>query len=327
MHALGDENAALRELRAVRSATLPPAMARFVDRVAASLQASKPFGVQVEVALAPDSNINRATRSDTLGTIFGDFNVDADSKRQSGVGAAVRVLAQRRLPLGPAVSLVAKAGSDLSLYREKDFNDISADVSIGPEFRRARTRLAADIGVGQRWYGMKSYQRQLRLSANAIRAIGSVAQGRFDASFRRIDNLVNDLQDGHGLTLGARYERALSPQMSIGAQVVTDRFRARDPAYSTRSWIAGLTAYRDAGRATIGITAEIGRLKADERLEILPHVRRDRLLRLTIGAVFRHLTVSGFAPMTRIVIERNRSTVELYDYRRTRTEFGISRAF
>ena len=53
----GDEQGALRELRALRTSDLPPTVARFVDRLSASLQASKPFGVQVEFALAPDSLI------------------------------------------------------------------------------------------------------------------------------------------------------------------------------------------------------------------------------------------------------------------------------
>ena len=78
---------------------------------------------------------------------------------------------------------------------------------------------------------------------------------------------------------------------------------------------------------TISVSAEIGRLKADERLQLLPQVRKDRMTRLSIGAVFRQFTVAGFAPLTRLTVERNRSSVEFYDYSRTRTEFGISRAF
>lgn len=62
-------------------------------------------------------------------------------------------------------------------------------------------------------------------------------------------------------------------------------------------------------------------------MQRLPAARADRLTRFPVGAVFRQLTVAGFAPMTRLVIERNRSTIEFYDFKRTRTEFGISRAF
>ena len=78
---LGDTNSALRELRAVQSAGLPPAVARLIDRYSQALRAQRPLGGSIEVSLAPDSNINRATRSDTLGTIFGDFQIAQEGKR------------------------------------------------------------------------------------------------------------------------------------------------------------------------------------------------------------------------------------------------------
>ena len=324
---LGDEDAALRELRAVRSAYLPPTVARFVDRLSASLQASKPLGFHVELALAPDSNINRSTRSDTLGTIFGDFTLDQDSKARSGVGAALRGLAQARLPLGANFDLTARAGAEANLYRDKDFNDISLDLSAGPEWRIGRSRLTAEAGVGQQYYAMKPYQRSLRIAGSLTRPIGTVSQARVDVAARWSDNRVNDLQDGRGLSARLRLERALSPQILVSGFVGVDRFKADDDGYSTRSWTMGVTTYRELGRATLIAGIEFGGLKADDRLALLPQAREDRLIRFHLGAVFRQLTVAGFAPMTRIVIERNRSSVEYHDYRRTRTELGISRAF
>ena len=110
---------------------------------------------------------------------------------------------------------------------------------------------------------------------------------------------------------------------SLGA----DRFKAADAAYSTRSWRAGVAAYREIGSTTLSLGFDIGRLKADDRLQLLPQARSDRSMRLSVGAVHRRLAVAGFAPLTRLVIERNRSTVEFYDYKRVRTEIGIVRAF
>jgi hypothetical protein len=322
---MGDQGAALRELRALRSADLPIQVARFVDRLSASLQSSKPLGFQVEFALAPDSNINRATRSDSLGTVFGDFTIE--EKARSGVGATVRGMANARLAVTGKLQLTARASSEANLYRDKDFNDITLDFAAGPELGIARARLGVEAGVSQQWYGMKPYQRTLRLAGNITQPIDAVSQLRIDAGARWADNRFNDLQDGRGLSARARYERALSPQMLVVASLGADRFKATDDAYSTRSWAAGLTAYRDFGRMTFSVGAEVGRLKADERLVLLPEAREDRHTRFSFGAVFRQLTVGGFAPMTRIVVERNRSSVEFYDFKRTRTEFGISRGF
>lgn len=324
---MGDEDSALRELRSLRSGALPPTVARFVDRLSATLQASKPLGFQLEVALAPDSNINRATRSDTLGTVFGDFTLDPSAKAKSEVGAAIRGMAQSRIALTDSLNVVARASGDANLYRAKDFNDISLDLSVGPEFRLGRMRLGAEAGIGQQWFGMKPFQRSLRLSGSALRPIGSVSQLRLDASARWTNNQANDLQDGRGLSARARFERSLSPRLLVSASAGAERFKARDDAYSTRSWNAGLTTYRELGRMTLIAGVDVVRLKADKRLQLLPEKRSDRLVRFHVGAVFRQLEFAGFAPMTRLVIERNRSTVEFYDYKRIRTEFGIARAF
>lgn len=324
---MGDETAARRELRALRTTDLPANVGRFVDRLSASLQASKPLGFQVELALAPDTNINRATRSDTLGTVFGDFTLDQAAQARSGVGAALRGFGQARLALSDSVRLTARASGEANLYRDKEFNDIAVDFAGGPEFRIGGTRVGAEAGITHQWHGMSPFQRSLRLAANLIQRVDAVSQLRIDAGARWADNRLNNLQDGRGLSLRARYERALSPALLVAASLGTDRFKARDDAYSTRNWNAGVTIYRDIGRMTLSAGAEIGRLQADERLALLPEARKDELLRISFGSVFRQFTVAGFAPVTRLVFERNQSSVEFYDYKRTRTEFGISRAF
>jgi len=324
---MGDEEAALRELRALRSIDLPPGVARFVDRLTASVQATKPFGVQVEMALAPDSNINHATRSNTLGTIFGDFMIDEDSRARSGVGAAFRGLAHGRIGLSGDLALAGRASVDASVYRHTDFNDITVELAAGPEWRLGRFRLRAEAAAGHRWYGMKPYQRSVRLAAAALAPIGTVSQLRLDVSGRQVDNLSNDLQDGHGVSAQLRFERALSPRLLVSASVGADRYKARDGAYSTRAWQAGIAAYREIASVTLSTELTIGRLESDERLQLFPEARSDRFRHFAVGAVFRRLSVGGFAPVTRLVIEHNRSSIEFYDYKRTRTEFGISRAF
>jgi len=324
---MGDEAAALRELRALRTIDLPPTVARFVDRLSASLQASKPLGFQVEIALAPDTNINRATRSDTLGTVLGDFTLDDESQATSGVGAAIRGMAQARMRLTDGLSIAARTSGEARLYRDKEFNDILLDLSVGPEFQIGRTRFTAEAGVVHQWYGMSPYQRGFRIAGSATRPVGPTSQLRIDAGFRTVDNRLNRLQNGHGLSARIRYERALSPTTLISTSVGVDRFKAKDDAYSTRFLGGGITAYREVGRMTLSAGVEFGILNADERLLLLPEAREDRLIRFQLGSILRQFTVGGFAPMMRLVVERNKSSVEYYDYARRRMEFGVVRAF
>jgi len=74
---LGDYQAARRELRAVQAGALPPEVAQLVRFYANALSATKRLGGSIDLAIAPSSNINRATSSDTLDTVIGDFDLSA----------------------------------------------------------------------------------------------------------------------------------------------------------------------------------------------------------------------------------------------------------
>jgi hypothetical protein len=78
---------------------------------------------------------------------------------------------------------------------------------------------------------------------------------------------------------------------------------------------------------TVTAGAEFGRLRADEKLALFPEKRSDRYSRLSFGATLRRFSFHGFAPVVRFTVERNRSSIAFYDYRRTRTEVGVANAF
>lgn len=325
---LGEPDLALRQLRAAQASGLPPAVARLVDRYSEALRAARPMGASFEVAIAPDSNISRATRSDTLGTVFGDFDIDEESKARSGTGLALRGQAYRRLSLGDRDrNLLFRASGSADLYRHGEFNDIAIDLAAGPEFRLRHRQISLEAGITQRLYGQKPFTRSLRIGATVTQALGPRTQLRLSAGAASIDNRLNDLQDGRNYSLQASAEHALSASMGVGLSLGADRLVAKDPGYSTTGWRIDLLGWREIGRATLSAQAQFGRLGADERLLLFPEARSDRYSRFSLGATFRRLTFGGFAPTSRIVIERNRSTIEFYDYQRVRTEFGITRAF
>ena len=324
---MGDKDGAWRQVRAAQALGLPPAVARIVDRYSEALRAQRPFGASLEIALAPDSNINRATRSDTLGTVLGDFAIDRDSKAKSGTGLALNAQAYRRLPLGEDASLLVRLTGFGNLYRDKDFNDIAADLAAGPELNLGRSRVQAEVGVTQRWFGQKQFMRSARVGAIVSHPLGRRTLLRLSGSAALVDNQLNDLQDGKSFSGQLSAEHALSATTGLAASLGIDRASLKDPGYSTTGWRAELTGWRDFGRVTLSAGAEFGRLHADERLLLFPDRREDRFLRFSLGATFRQLQFRGFAPVARFSIERNRSTIAFYDYRRTRTELGFVHAF
>jgi hypothetical protein len=325
---MGDKDGAWRELRAAQAAGLPPAVARIVDRYSEAIRAQRPMGASFEFALAPDSNINHATRSDTLGTIFGDFDIDRKSKAKSGLGMSLRGQAFWRFGLGDSdTNLLARASVSGDMYRKSDFNDVVVDVAIGPELHVGRNQLNIELGATRRWYGQKPFGRSVRAGLGWVRPLGRRTQLRLNASASVTDNQFNDLQDGKAFQGRVGVERALSATTGVALNLALDRQSLKDPGYSTTGWRAGLVAWKEIGRATLTASADFGRLDADERLLLFPDKRRDRYSRFSLATAFRQLTFKGFAPVTRFTFERNRSTIEFYDFKRTRTEIALVRAF
>jgi hypothetical protein len=324
---MGDKEGAWRQVRAAQAAGLPPAVARLIDRYSAALRAQRPYGASFGIAIAPDSNINRATRSDTLGTVFGDFEIADDGKAKSGTGLALNAQAFRRIGIGGDADLLFRASGFANLYRDRQFNDIAADLAAGPEVTLGRDRLQAELGATQRRYGRKPYMRSARLAGTFSHPLGSRTLLRVTGSAALIDNRLNDLQDGKSYSGELQVERALTPTTGVAASIAFDRQALKDPGYATRGWRAGLTGWHDLGRITFTADAELGRLHADRRLLLFPDRREDRYARVTLGATFRQLQYGGFAPLLKFSVERNRSTIAFYDYRRSRTEIGIERAF
>ncbi|HWV60872.1 MAG TPA: porin family protein [Sphingopyxis sp.] len=324
---LGDLRAAERELRSAQAAGLPPEVEQQIRFYAAALSARKPFGGSVSIAFAPDSNINRATRSDTLGTIIGDFTLDEDAKARSGLGLALRGQAYFRTGIDKRSQLLVRASTYANLYRAKQFDDIALSIQAGPEYASGKDRINISGEATWRWYGLDPYSFSAGVGATWQHPMGDKAQLRIDGRVADVNNRRNPLQDATNLLLAASYDRAFSAKFGGGLQVSGNREAARDPGYSTAS--GGVTVYlfRELGQTTLTASAGYSRLEADRRLFLYPRRRVDDRLQASLGGHFRFLKIGSFAPTVKVGWERNKSTVEIWDYSRISAEFGITSAF
>jgi hypothetical protein len=325
---LGDVGAASRQLRQVQTGALPADVARAVDQFATALRSRRPYGASFEVAIAPDSNINRATEVRTLNTVIAPLELSRDARSRSGVGLKLAGQAFARISLSNGLALLPRLTGSADLYRYGRFNDVSLGAQLGLEHNLGtRDRITVSGGEGGRWYGGTPYARTHALSVDWLHSLGRTEQLSWGLSVAKADYRLNALQDGTLLDSNLTYERALTPGSGGSLSIGATRQAARDPGYSYVSAGATSLYYRDFGGATLFGSASIRRLEGDERLFLFPERRRDWLSRLTLGGTFRRLAVSGFAPVARLTLERNRSTVGLYDYRRTAVEMGVGRAF
>jgi tetratricopeptide (TPR) repeat protein len=327
LYLLGDLGGSRRELRQAQAGGLPPDVAVVVDQFAGALRSLRPYGASISIALAPDSNINRATDAQTLDTIIAPLDLSEDARERSGVGLKVGAQAFARLPLAPGLSILPRLSGQGELYREKRFNDVSGSVGLGLELVSGADRIRPSAGATWRQYGGDLYARTQNVSVGWSHPLGRLAQLDTDVSVSRTRYLQNALQDGWIYDLGASYQRAFDARSGGTLSLSATRQSAEDPGYSTTSGGATLLGYREFGRTTAFASAGVRRLVGDERLFLFPEKRREWLLSASMGATFRAATVAGFAPLVRLSFERNASSVGIYDYTRQAAEFGITRAF
>jgi outer membrane protein len=324
---MGRTGAAAREFRAAQAAGLPPEIEQMVRFYANALSASKPIGGSLEIALAPDSNINRATKSDTLSTIIGDFTLDQNAKARSGIGLSLRGQSYLRGPLAKNANLLVRLSGSADVYGDSAFNDFVLSVQAGPEFTIGKDRFAISAGPGWRWYGMTPYSITASANASWQHSTSKQSQIRIESGITRVNNQRNDLQDSWNYTLSAGLDRAFSARSGGGLQIYGIREAARDPGFATAT--GGVSAYlfRELGKTSAVVTLGYSHLEADQQLFLYPRRRIDNRYSASLAGTFRALRVGAFAPLARLRWERNESTIELYDYRRFAGEIGIVSAF
>lgn len=324
---MGDEASARRSVRQAQATDLPDDVAVVVDQFARALRSARPFGGSVEVSLAPDSNINRATQARTLDTVIAPLTLSRDARAQSGLGLRLAGQGYVRLPITRSLSFLPRASMLGSFYRQRQFNDVSTSALLGLEWRRGGDRWSPSIGVTQRWYGGSVYARTESANVDWLHPIGRRAQLLVHGGAAKSDYRRNDLQDGAIFDASLGYERAVTARSGFGLTLSGYRQTARDPGYATVAGGFSTSAWHDFGRTTLFASVGGSRLDGDKRLFLFPDRRREWLAASSAGAIFRQLAVRGFAPLIRFKVDRNWSSVGLYRYRRLSAEIGITRSF
>jgi hypothetical protein len=302
-------------------------VAQQVDRFSEALRARKPVGATLDIVVASDSNVNRATRSDTLGTVIGDFTLDKDARAQSGQGIAARGQTYGRIALSRDADLLGTLSASANLYRKSRFNDVSLGASFGPELTLGNFQVHPSIGASRRWYGHDPFTDVVSLQLDTAHPLGATAQVRGAFAASHIWNHLNSLESGNSYSGSAAVEAALSETTGGGMSLTGIRQSLEDPGYSDTSGQISLFGWHKAGRVTFSSSLTYGRLIADERLLLYPEKRDDTLYRATIGATARQIQYRGFAPTVSLTWERNRSPIEIYDYGRTVFNMGVTRVF
>lgn len=324
---LGRINEAGRELRAAQAVGLPPTVEQTVRFYAQALDTHRRLGGSVEAVLAPDSNVNRATASGTLGTAIGDFTLSRNAMARSGLGLAVRGQGFARAEVSGHTSLLARLSGSANIYRQSRFDDYILAPQAGPEFIWSHDKISLSAGPAWRWYGTKPYTSAIAASLDWQHVIGRRAQLRTNTTIAHISNLFDPQESGESVSLTAGVDRAFTARFGGGLMISGSRQNAKDPGYATAGMGVSGYLFRELGQTTVAANLSYSHVEADRRLLLFTHRRVDNDVSAAISGTFRQLQIGAISPLIRLRYERNVSRVQLYDYRRFAGELGLATAF
>jgi tetratricopeptide (TPR) repeat protein len=299
-----------------------------IARFREAIRARRAWRVNIDFAIAPDSNVNSATSKERI-DIFGlPFKLNADARARSGVGIIAGGDASLRLLRDNPVPLYLAAYARMTNYAGSDYDDIYAGGEAGPEFKATGGRLRVAATGFKRWYGGKTLSTSLGGRLNFDKVIGGKLGLEAALALRHDDYARRGDIDAWNVDAYLQANRALSGSTLGFGYLSIQRNIAHEPGYSYWSGRLGAGVLKEIVwglRPQFNI--EASRQVNDSPMPLFARTRRDWSLRALTSIYKRDWNIVGFAPSLKVSYTRNFSTISLYDQKRLRAELGITKAF
>jgi tetratricopeptide (TPR) repeat protein len=306
----------------------PEAVARNIARFREAIRQRRAWRVNVEFGIAPDNNINSATSKEQVDILGVRFKLNPDARAKSGVGNFVGGDVSLRLLRDQTVPVYLAAYARALRYPDHAYNDVYVGGEVGPEFRLQGGRLRATGTLFQRWYGGKPLATSYGGRLDYEKVIGGKWGVEATLALHRDDYAHRHDLDSWNLETGITANRALSPSTTGFGYLLLRRSAAVEDGYSYWNSRLGLGVLKEISWGLRPqVSLEVGRQVNDAPMPLFDLRRRDWTLQASASIYKRDWNVVGFAPTLKLTYNRDFSTIALYDLRRLRAEFGLTKAF
>lgn len=327
---LGDRDRARFHLMQARgSADLSAEDRAALDRILAQIEGGKGYEAWARFAIVPQSNPGQRTDADTI-TIGGlQWALNPAAKAAPGTGVQLAAGGALLPRIAPGLRLRIGGSVDARLFSDSAMNDIITRGELGLQGLTARGTSWALFGsVQDRRIGGAAYGWATGLHASWARLIGPRAHLRLRADLEDWRFVGGTAQDGVRGGLSASWAQTVRPDLLLRASVFVNHTNARAPWETGQG--AGLSlgvlkAFE--GGLMVSLDATVSRQSRDAVHPTFGTVRRDRRTILTARVMHRTIALHGFAPVLELGLDRQKSTIPLYDFRNARLSLGLSREF
>ncbi len=330
----GERQAADYHFRLAQSDNLPTDVARVVQDYRQSIRAQKNWRFNVQIGLAPDTNISSGTTADVI--IFNNCLIanlcgivtPEESKKKTGLGQVANLGGSVRLPVSEVYALELEASARLVNYQGKSYDDFSLSPAIGMsrDFGKS-ARISMAALYSQRWYGGKNASHNIGGRLSLQHLVGQKAQVKAELAIVRKTNSLNADYSGTQYDLNVAYDWSFGKSSYISVGIFGSRDALANSFFANST--AGFSARID--RELIfgingGANISVSRSWYDDPTSAFD-VRRDWTLQGYAYLGLRSVRYLGFSPSVEYRFTRNASNLPLYDYTRHRFEFALASYF
>ena len=328
----GKDSAADHHYRLAEEAQdLPPEIERTIRLQRGVIRDRRNWHLNLDVGLAPDTNINNATDSRSI-SIFGQdgYVLSRDARRESGIGQTANISSGVRLRLSDGLAMVLDADGQIVNQPGKAADDISALIAAGPELTmKGGARVSIQATGVQRWYGGKVAQQGGGIRLNYQRNLDAGARIGVQADIRHITSGYSNEYDGWQYAGYATYERVVHRTMVASATAFLRRedLHARPYSSTEAGYSVGIGGELPRG-INAGVSVGISRAWYDAPLLLFSEqTRRDWRVNARAYVGLRSVRVLGFSPSLTYTYNRTQTPIDFYRTDRHRLVFGLARYF
>jgi hypothetical protein len=335
MLGLGQTASADRQFRmAEQTGDLPPDIARAIRGAREVIRSRRAWRLDLDLGVAPDSNINNATAADRIAINFGDttlpIELDGNARAKSGTGQTGTLTAGVRLPVSGRTAILAGFDGNGTNYSGTAFDDWLIQGAAGAEQHLSDAASVSFEGVAaQRWYGGTIASRQIGFRSGAQLRLASDMRLGIQLDTRRTSALFDDNYSGWQAGLYATGEKAVSRTLVASLGVFARRDWLAAAAYSNAELgaTAGLGGELPLG-INFGLSGSLSRAIFDAPMPLFSADPRSDWRyggRVTLGN--RKLRFLGFSPQVTLSYNRNASSIAYFATDRARIRFSVARYF
>ncbi|WP_108484144.1 surface lipoprotein assembly modifier [Oceaniglobus ichthyenteri] len=315
-------------LEQVLGTNLPPAVRARVQSQINRLEKPKNWQGYLRFALVPESNAARRTQAETVNFGGLDFNLSPGARAQAANGvelgfgfAALPIIGERTR---------ARFGADVQarLFDGRAPDDVIVRANAALlHFGAPGKQLTAEAFATERWLAGSSYSRSSGVGFGYGRTLGSRTQIKFAAQHEWI-SYTQANYDVRRTAANVQLAYAATGQMRLRAGArIESRSSGYTPAAGVGKGISVGGDYTFAGGLRMGLDLSYDLNDYDGIDPLFGLQRSDRKTSATVQLTNQNWNFRGFAPVLKIGIERQSSTIILNSYRNVSTNIGITRSF